>query len=76
MIAKVAADIERLRGGVVGIIGHADKRGSAEYNVALGMRRAKAVYEAIAAKLSPEVRSKLRVDFSDNPTAPVGIRGQ
>ncbi|MFZ2753339.1 MAG: OmpA family protein, partial [Lysobacteraceae bacterium] len=76
VIAKVAADIERLRGGVVGIIGHADKRGSAEYNVALGMRRAKAVYEAIAAKLSPEVRSKLRVDFSDNPTAPVGIRGQ
>ena len=76
VIAKVAADIERLRGGVVGIIGHADKRGAAEYNVALGMRRAKAVYEAIAAKLSPEVRSKLRVDFSDNPTAPVGIRGQ
>jgi large repetitive protein len=76
VIAKVAADIERLRGGVVGIIGHADKRGSAEYNVALGMRRARAVYEAIAAKLSPEVRSKLRVDFSDNPTAPVGIRGQ
>ncbi len=76
VIAKVAADIERLRGGVVGIIGHADKRGSPEYNVALGMRRARAVYEAIAAKLSPEVRSKLRVDFSDNPTAPVGIRGQ
>ena len=76
VITKVAADIERLNGGVVGIIGHADKRGSAEYNVALGMRRARAVYEAIAAKLSPGVRSKLRVDFSDNPTAPVGIRGQ
>jgi large repetitive protein len=76
VIAKVAADIERMNGGVVGIIGHADKRGSVDYNVALGMRRARAVYTAIAAKLSPGVRSKLRVDFSDNPTAPVGIRGQ
>jgi large repetitive protein len=71
VIDKVAADIERLGGGVVGVIGHADKRGSDAYNVALGLRRAKAVFEAIAAKLGPQARDKLRVEISEDPTAPV-----
>ncbi len=53
------------------VIGHADRRGSDSYNAALGLRRAKAVFEAIAAKLSAEARGKLRVDISDTPTAPV-----
>jgi outer membrane protein OmpA-like peptidoglycan-associated protein len=77
VIEKIAADIDKLGTGRaseigVGVIGHADKRGAPAYNDALALRRAKAVYEAIAAKLSPEVRSKLRVEISDNPTAPVG----
>ena len=55
---------------------HADKRGSDAYNVALGLRRAKAVYAAIAAKLDPEVRAKLRVEISDDPTAPVGLQSR
>ncbi|MBB1088523.1 DUF11 domain-containing protein [Lysobacter sp. SG-8] len=76
VIAKIAADIEKLGGGVIGIVGHADRRGAVEYNDALGMRRAKAVYEAIAERLSPEARSKLRVEISDDPTRPLGIRGQ
>ena len=76
VIDKVAADIAKLGGGVVGVVGHADQRGSDAYNVALGLRRAKAVYAAIAAKLDPEVRSKLRVEISDDPTAPVGLQGR
>ena len=73
MIDKIAADIDKLGGGVVGVVGHADRRGSVAYNDALALRRAKAVYEAIAAKLGPEARSRLRVEISDDPTAPVGL---
>ncbi|MCA0394870.1 MAG: OmpA family protein, partial [Proteobacteria bacterium] len=76
VIGKIAADIEKLGGGVIGVVGHADRRGSLAYNDALGLRRAKAVYEAVAAKLGPEARGRLRVEISDDPTAPVGIRGQ
>ncbi|MCY7355512.1 MAG: DUF11 domain-containing protein, partial [Lysobacter sp.] len=79
VIDKVAADIDNLGGGVIGVVGYADKRGSDAYNVALGLRRAKAVYTAIAAQLSPAARSRLRVEISDNPTAPIGSnesRGQ
>ena len=76
VIAKVAADIEKLGGGVIGVIGHADRRGSAAHNDALGLRRAKAVFDAIAAKLGPEARARLRVEISDDPAAPAGIRGQ
>ena len=60
----------------VAVVGHADKRGSEEYNIALGTRRAKAVYEAIAEALPTELRSKLRVDFNDDPAAPAGMNGQ
>jgi uncharacterized repeat protein (TIGR01451 family) len=81
VIDRIAADVARLAGDgdkpvVIGVVGHADSRGSDAYNVALGLRRARAVFDAIAAKLAPEVRSQLRVDISDSPTAPVGIRGQ
>ena len=76
VIEKIAADIEKLGGGVVGVIGHADRRGSDAYNVALGLRRAKAVYEAIAARLGAEARSRLRVEINDDPTAPVGLKSR
>jgi uncharacterized repeat protein (TIGR01451 family) len=70
MLEKVAAYLDRRGGGAVAIIGHADRRGSDAYNAALGMRRAKAVYAVIAEKLSPEVRSKVRVETSNDPAAP------
>lgn len=54
------------------VVGHTDKRASDAYNIALGMRRAKAVYDAIAAHASPEVRKALRVDASNDPDAPAG----
>ncbi len=76
VIAKIAADIEKLGGGVVGVIGHADRRGADAYNVKLGLRRAKAVYEAIAVTLGAEARSRLRVEINDDPTAPVGLKSR
>lgn len=56
------------------VVGHTDVRGSHAYNTALGMRRARAVYEALAAHLSPEVRAQVRVESSNDPTAPVGTK--
>jgi outer membrane protein OmpA-like peptidoglycan-associated protein len=58
------------------VVGHADKRGAEDYNVALGMRRAKAVYDAIAAALPAERRAGLRVDVNEDPAAPAGMNGQ
>jgi large repetitive protein len=71
LLDKVAAALDRMSGGAIAIVGHTDVRASYEYNVALGMRRAKAVYEALAKRLSPEVRAKIRVEVRNDPTAPV-----
>jgi large repetitive protein len=76
LITKIAAYLEEIGTNHVAVVGHADKRGSEEYNVALGVRRAKAVFEAIAEALPAELRSKLRVDFNDDPAAPAGMNGQ
>ncbi|MDR6841334.1 DUF7507 domain-containing protein [Pseudoxanthomonas sacheonensis] len=72
ILDQVAAYLDEKGGGAIAIVGHADPRGSDAYNVALGMRRAKAVYEAVAAKLSPAVRAKVRVESSNDPAAPAG----
>jgi hypothetical protein len=40
------------------------------------MRRAKAVYEALAAALPAELRGELRVDVNEDPAAPAGMNGQ
>ncbi|MFH2079277.1 MAG: Ig-like domain-containing protein [Pseudomonadota bacterium] len=76
LLDAVAADIEqraaRADGAlVVGIVGHADRRGSDQANTALGLRRARAVFDALAARLPPELRQRLRVDISQDPDAPV-----
>ena len=62
LIAAIALHIEARQGGAIGIIGHTDIRGSQAYNEALGMRRAKAVYDAISARLTPAARERLQVD--------------
>jgi uncharacterized repeat protein (TIGR01451 family) len=74
LLDKLAEALERLGGGDVAVIGHTDVRGSHAYNTALGLRRAKSVYEALAKRLTPEVRAKVRVDVSNDPTAPVGVK--
>ena len=81
VLDKVADDIEALAAKApgdlyVGIVGNADKRASDAYNVQLGLRRAKAVHAALSSRLSPEVRSRLRVEVSNDPTAPVGPQGR
>ncbi|MFD0724487.1 DUF7507 domain-containing protein, partial [Lysobacter brunescens] len=72
-IAEYMAEIGTTR---VAVVGHADKRGSEEHNVALGMRRAKAVQEAIAEALPAEMRNGVKVDFNVDPAAPAGMNGQ
>jgi uncharacterized repeat protein (TIGR01451 family) len=79
VIARLAADIEAWvasgKPAVISVVGHADRRGSKAHNDALGLRRANAVYEAIAAQLGPEARAALRVEISDDPTAPLDASG-
>ncbi len=79
ILDKVADDIEALAATtpgdlIVGVVGKADVRGADAYNVQLGLRRAKAVYDALAARLAPEVRARVRVETSEDPTAPVGLQ--
>ncbi|MEO8365772.1 MAG: OmpA family protein, partial [Pseudoxanthomonas sp.] len=74
LLDKVAGYLSEKGGGSVAIVGHADPRASDAYNIALGMRRAKAVYEVLAAKLSPEVRAMVRVESSNDPAAPAGSK--
>lgn len=69
LIERVAARIEAMGGGVIAVTGHADRRGSADYNAALALRRAQAVQAAIAARLSPTVRERLRVEIQDRASA-------
>ncbi|MBJ7438018.1 MAG: DUF11 domain-containing protein [Sphingopyxis sp.] len=74
LLDKVAARLEQMDGGSIAIVGHTDVRASFEYNTALGMRRAKAVYDALAKHLSPDVRARVRVEISDDPAAPVDVK--
>ncbi|MEG3791817.1 OmpA family protein [Lysobacter sp. CCNWLW3] len=72
LVERIAAHLEQTRGGTVTLVGHADMRSAADYNLALGMRRARAVYEAIASRLSAQTRSQVRVESSNEPAAPAG----
>ncbi len=72
LLDAVAQRLEALGGSVVAIVGHTDVRGSHAYNTALGLRRATAVQQALAQRLSPEARARVRVKTSSDPTAPVG----
>ncbi|MEZ0472958.1 OmpA family protein, partial [Luteimonas salinilitoris] len=72
LLDRVAARLEGLGGGAIAVVGHTDVRGSHAYNAELGLRRARAVYAALAERLSPEVRAQVRVESSNDPTAPVG----
>lgn len=67
LIARVAQTLERDGGGRVAIIGYTDVHGSYEYNTRLGMQRAKAVYEALLPRLSPQVRAHVQVESSADP---------
>lgn len=53
------------------IVGHADRRGSQAYNQALGLRRAKALFTALAERLPPGERARLRVEVDHGSLDPV-----
>lgn len=74
LLDRMAAALERMGGGNIAIVGHTDVRASHAYNTALGLRRARAVHDALARRLSPEARAKVKVDVSNDPTAPAGAR--
>ncbi|MGG6461835.1 OmpA family protein [Solilutibacter silvestris] len=74
LLDAVAAGLEKRGGGVIALVGHTDVRASHAYNTALGMRRAKAVYEALAKRLSTKARANVRVETKDDPTAPVDVK--
>ncbi len=65
LLDQIAATLDRSGGGLVVVAGHTDVRGSHVYNTELGLRRAKAVADALATRLSPEVRAKTRVINAD-----------
>ncbi len=73
LLDQVAQMLAASGGGSVAIIGHADRRGSREYNAALGLRRARAVYDALAPRLPPEVRARLTVQVDPDPDAPLAV---
>ncbi|MBP7370907.1 MAG: OmpA family protein, partial [Arenimonas sp.] len=80
VIDNIAADVEKMAKLnmpiVINIVGYTDRRGTSSYNESLGLRRAKSVYDAVAAKLSVEARSKLRVELVASPQVPVGQSGE
>ncbi len=70
LIEQIAARIEAVGNGKVTVTGHADLRGSVEYNQALGLRRANAVFDRISKLLSPEARAKLSVEVEGAASVP------
>lgn len=69
VIDKVAAEIEAGKVRELLVTGHTDKRASDAYNLALGKRRAEAVYQAISRQLSPGRRSTLKVEYLPTSSA-------
>jgi uncharacterized repeat protein (TIGR01451 family)/fimbrial isopeptide formation D2 family protein len=72
LLDRMAEALERGGGGRVAIVGHTDVHGSHTYNTQLGLRRAKAVFDALVQRLSPPVRAKVQVEASADPRKPVG----
>jgi uncharacterized repeat protein (TIGR01451 family) len=70
LLDRIAAQIEAVGAGRVTVVGHADLRGSVEYNQALGLRRANAVFQRISQRLSPEARTKLSVEVEGAALVP------
>jgi uncharacterized repeat protein (TIGR01451 family) len=76
LIVAIATELNKLGQGAIGVIGRADVRGDNDYNAQLGLRRAKAVSEAIAAELTPGVRQKVRLDITEDTNANTGVGGR
>jgi outer membrane protein OmpA-like peptidoglycan-associated protein len=73
MLRDVAVRIENGGTSTVLLTGFADKRASVAYNLDLARRRAQAVYAEIARQLSPEAKSRLRVEL-DSADPATGVQ--
>ncbi|MGS1076882.1 Ig-like domain-containing protein [Pseudoxanthomonas beigongshangi] len=74
LLEAIAERIESGPDVTVSIAGHADARGSEEHNLRLSRQRADAVGAALAARLSPTARTRLRVETG--PPTPTAARGK
>ena len=74
LLEAIAERIERGPEVIVSIAGHADARGTEEHNLRLSRHRADAVAAALAARLSPAARTRLRVETG--PPTPTAARGK
>ncbi|KAB8164906.1 DUF11 domain-containing protein [Lysobacter maris] len=71
LLERVAQVIGEIGTTQIAITGHTDLRASDAYNLDLGLRRARAVFDEIAGKLDPEVRNKLRIEVEGSTRSPV-----
>lgn len=76
LLAQVATALAETGGGVIGIVGHTDVHGRYDYNVDLGLRRARAVQEAINARLPAALRGRVEVQVDADPHAPLDSAAQ
>jgi outer membrane protein OmpA-like peptidoglycan-associated protein len=60
----------------VTLVGRTDRSGGEDYNQQLGLRRARAVFEALAARLPEGLRARLRVDVVNGTEAGSGTEGR
>lgn len=69
LLDSVAARLARGGGGAVSLVGRTDRSGPAGTNHRLGLQRARAVFDALAARLPDDVRARVRVDINEEPDA-------
>ncbi|KRG67525.1 hypothetical protein ABB27_09320 [Stenotrophomonas terrae] len=74
LLAHIVSYLLEMDVPTIKVIGHADRRASAAYNDALGMRRAKAVFDALSAQLPAAQRGRIKVEIL--PGEPDASSGQ
>ena len=67
---KLANDLRKVKVDSILIVGHTDSKGTEEYNMQLGQRRANTVASYLAAKGVPKSIISTRSEGESNPVAP------
>lgn len=66
LLDAIAERLTRIHGVTVAIVGRTDQSGPDALNHRLGLRRARAVFDALAARLPEPLRQELRVELVDD----------
>ena len=69
-LSEAAAAVDREAGGVVGVEGHTDSKGSDAYNLRLSERRARSVERALSRLVEADVSFRVRGRGEGDPVAP------